>query len=122
MVSTRDSAGEGRREKIQVPPVDLEQGYDVVDVAKAIGDEKGATVAQIALAWMLHKPGISSAIIGARNEDQLIENLRAVDIELSTEEMAQLDEVSKLRSEYPDCVRLETTWSGMASRLRELND
>ena len=50
---TRDSAGEGRREKIQVPPVDLEQGYDVVDVSKTIADEKG-TVPQIALAWMLH--------------------------------------------------------------------
>ena len=120
---TRDSAGEGRREKIQVPPVDLEQGYDVVDVSKTIADEKGATVPQIALAWMLHKPGISSGIIGARNEEQLVDNLGAADIELTNEDMARLDEVSKLRSEYPDWTSgLKQRGQDMASRLRDLRE
>ncbi|MEM7220690.1 MAG: aldo/keto reductase [Pseudomonadota bacterium] len=120
---TRESAGEGRRTTIQVPPVDLERGYDIVDVAKAIADAKGVTVAQISIAWMLHKPGISSAIIGARNEAQLVDNLGAAAIELSAQEMDRLDEVSQLRSEYPDWTSgLKQRGQDMASRLRDLND
>ena len=68
---------------------------------RQIAEEKGASVAQIALAWLLHKPGVTSAIVGARKEEQLIDNLGAADIALSDEEMAQLDTVSALRPEYP---------------------
>ncbi len=118
---TREAAAEGRRATINVPPVDEERGYDIVDVARAIAEDKSASVAQISLAWMLHKPGITSAIIGARNEEQLLDNLGAADIELSAEEMARLDEVSKLAPEYPGWTPgLSQRGQDMASRLADL--
>ena len=66
-----------------------------------IAEEKDASVAQIALAWLLHKPGVTSVIVGARKEAQLVDNLKAADISLSETEMARLDEVSALKPEYP---------------------
>lgn len=98
---TRDAAAEGRRAIMEMPPVDVERGYDIVDVVREIADAKNASVAQISLAWLLHKPGVTSAIVGARREEQLVDNLGAVDIELSTDDMARLDEVSQLAPEYP---------------------
>jgi aryl-alcohol dehydrogenase-like predicted oxidoreductase len=58
-------------------------------------------VAQIALAWLLHQPQVTTIIIGAKRPDQLDDNLAAVDIELSTGELADLDRVSALPLEYP---------------------
>ncbi|KZZ62787.1 aldo/keto reductase, partial [Sulfitobacter sp. HI0129] len=98
---THDGEAEGRRTKFDYPQLDRNQGFEVIDVLRQIAEEKDASVAQIALAWLLHKPGVTSAIVGARKEEQLIDNLGAVDIALSDEEMAQLDEVSALRPEYP---------------------
>lgn len=98
---TREAAAEGRRALMQMPPVDEERGYEVVDVVRDIANAKGASVAQISLAWLLHKPGVTSAIVGARKEEQLVDNLGATDIELSAEDLARLDEVSKLAPEYP---------------------
>lgn len=98
---TREAAAEGRRATMAMPPVDEERGYDVVDVVRDIAEAKGVSVAQVSLAWLLHKPGITSAIIGARKEEQLIDNLGAADIELSAGEMGRLDEASKLALEYP---------------------
>ncbi|WP_432254819.1 aldo/keto reductase [Limimaricola sp. AA108-03] len=98
---TRDSEVSGRRAAFEYPPVNKDQGYEVVDALAAIAEEKNASVAQIALAWLLHKPGVTSVIVGARKEAQLIDNLGAADIVLSDEEMARLDEVSALKPEYP---------------------
>ncbi|MGR3591562.1 MAG: aldo/keto reductase [Limimaricola soesokkakensis] len=98
---TRDSEASGRRAAFDYPPVDKDQGYDVVDALAAIAEEKNASVAQIALAWLLHKPGVTSVIVGARKEAQLVDNLGAADIVLSGEEMVRLDEVSALKPEYP---------------------
>jgi len=98
---TRDSEASGRRAAFDFPPVDKNQGFDVVDDLAAIAEEKNASVAQIALAWLLHKPGVTSVIVGARKEAQLIDNLGAADIVLSDEEMARLDQVSALKPEYP---------------------
>ena len=98
---TRDGEAEGRRTKFDYPQLDRDQGFEVIDVLRQIAEEKDASVAQIALAWLLHKPGVTSAIVGARKEEQLIDNLGAADIALSDEEMAQLDTVSMLRPEYP---------------------
>ncbi len=58
-------------------------------------------VPQIALAWLLHKDGVTSVIIGACKEEQLVDNLKSVDVELSAEELARLDKVSQLAPEYP---------------------
>ena len=71
---------------------------------KEIAESKNASVAQISLAWLLHKQGVTSLIIGARKEEQLIDNLGAADIVLSDEEIKQLDDVSALKPEYPQYV------------------
>ena len=67
----------------------------------AISEAKGVSVAQIALAWLLHQSAVSSVIIGAKRPEQLADNLAAVDIQLSEVELAQLDAVSALPREYP---------------------
>ena len=63
--------------------------------------EKQVTVAQIALAWLLHQPFVSTVIIGANKPEQLADNLHSVDVRLTDGELTMLDEVSKLASEYP---------------------
>jgi aryl-alcohol dehydrogenase-like predicted oxidoreductase len=99
---TRDSGDEAaRRAKFDFPPVDKEKGFDILDVAKEIADRHGASVAQIALAWILANPAVTSVIIGARRPAQLEDNLKAIDVRLSAEDMKALDEVSKLTTEYP---------------------
>ena len=99
---TRESAADGRRAKMQSPPVDEASGFDILDVVREIADEHGASVAQVSLAWLLRKPGVTSVIVGARKEEQLLDNLGAADLMLSDEDMARLDEVSKLKVEYPE--------------------
>ena len=98
---TRDSAASGRRANFDYPPIDKDLGFDIVDVLTDIAETKAASVAQIALAWLLHKPGVTSVIVGARKEAQLVDNLGAANIVLSEEEMARLDTVSALKPEYP---------------------
>ncbi|MDD9741685.1 aldo/keto reductase [Marinovum sp. SP66] len=98
---TRDSEASGRRANFDYPPIDKDQGFDIVDVLTDIAEAKAASVAQIALAWLLHKPGVTSVIVGARKEAQLADNLGAANIVLSEEEMARLDTVSALKPEYP---------------------
>ncbi len=68
---------------------------------QTIAIAKNVSVAQIALAWLLHQPVVSSIIIGAKKPEQLTDNLKATEVELSTDELKQLDEVSKLSPEYP---------------------
>jgi aryl-alcohol dehydrogenase-like predicted oxidoreductase len=92
---------DARRGKFNFPPVDLEKAHSIVDVMQEIGSAKGASVAQIALAWLLHQPFVTSVIIGAKKESQLKDNLGAVDVKLDAEEMKKLDHVSKLAPEYP---------------------
>ncbi|WP_163324688.1 aldo/keto reductase [Draconibacterium mangrovi] len=92
---------EGRRVNFDFPPVNKEKAYDIVDVMRKIADNKGVTVAQIALSWLLHQPAVSSVIIGANKPEQLADNLSSVDVKLEAEELDQLNEVSKLAPEYP---------------------
>jgi len=94
--------GEGRRASFDFPPIDKERAYDIVDVMERVAGSHGASIAQVALAWVLAKPEVTSVIIGARNMRQLEDNLGSVDLELSAEEVASLDEVSKLPVPYPD--------------------
>lgn len=97
---TRETS-DGRRTKFKFPPIDEERGFDIVNTLGEIADRHQASIPQIALAWLLHKPGVTSIIVGARKEEQLIDNLKSVDIALSAEEMTCLDEVSQLAPEYP---------------------
>jgi aryl-alcohol dehydrogenase-like predicted oxidoreductase len=99
---TRDGGDDAaRRAKFDFPPVDKEKGFDVLDVAKPIADRHGASVAQVAIAWILANGAVTSVIIGARKPAQLDDNLKAIDVRLSAEDMKALDEVSKLTTEYP---------------------
>jgi aryl-alcohol dehydrogenase-like predicted oxidoreductase len=68
---------------------------------REIGDARGTSVAQVALAWLLAKPFVTSVIIGARNEHQLNDNLGATEVRLTPEELTRLDAASKLPPEYP---------------------
>jgi aryl-alcohol dehydrogenase-like predicted oxidoreductase len=84
------------------PPVrDPEQTYDVIETAVEIGEAHGVSAAQVALAWLLGRPGVASAIVGARTDEQLADNLAAADLELTDEERARLDEVSQPPLIYP---------------------
>ncbi len=87
-------AGEG-------PDIPDEWLYDVVDVLDAISHETNKTVAQVALNWLLQRPTVASVIIGARNEEQLVENLGAAGWSLTEEQIARLDAVSKTDMIYP---------------------
>ncbi|HTU11842.1 MAG TPA: aldo/keto reductase [Allosphingosinicella sp.] len=100
--SRADEKGDGgRRANFDFPPIDKDRAYDIIDAMRAIADAKGVTVAQIALAWLLHQPAVTSVIIGAKRIDQLEDNLGAVDVALSADELAALDAVSKPAAEYP---------------------
>lgn len=92
---------EGRRINYDFPPVNKEKAFDIIEVMQTIAQNKGCTVAQIALAWLLHQPVVTSIILGVKNTDQLTDNLKSIEIQLSKEEMTQLNEVSKLTPEYP---------------------
>ncbi|MFS8145546.1 aldo/keto reductase [Rhizobium sp. BR 249] len=83
------------------PPVDEERLFDIVDVLDAISAETGRTVPQIAINWLLGRPTVSSVIIGARNEEQLRQNLGAVGWSLSKEQIERLDAVSAVTAPYP---------------------
>jgi aryl-alcohol dehydrogenase-like predicted oxidoreductase len=83
------------------PPVSFDHVYDVVDAIDAIAKETGKTVPQIAINWLLQRPSVATVIIGARNEEQLRQNLGAVDWNLSAEQVARLDAASDVTPAYP---------------------
>jgi aryl-alcohol dehydrogenase-like predicted oxidoreductase len=100
---TRDGASDtdSRRSKFTFPPVDMEKAYSIIDVLQAVSKRREATVAQVAIAWLLHQPVVTSVIIGAKKESQLKDNLGSVDVKLDAEDLKQLDEISRLTPEYP---------------------
>ncbi len=83
------------------PPVSDEYLYRVVDAIDVVASQTGKTVAQIALNWLARRPTVSSIIIGARNEEQLVANLGAVNFTLSPEQVAMLDAASETTPAYP---------------------
>jgi aryl-alcohol dehydrogenase-like predicted oxidoreductase len=85
----------------QGPPVADEYLYQVVDSLDQVATETGKTVPQIALNWLLRRPTVSSVIIGARNEEQLRQNLAAEGWSLSPEQISKLDQASQRRPIYP---------------------
>lgn len=95
-------AAEGtRRAKIPFPPVDLERAYATIDVLDRLAAARGATVAQLAIAWLLHQKSVASVLLGAKRLDQLEDNLGAVKVTFDAAELAAIDEASKLPEEYP---------------------
>ncbi len=83
------------------PEVDDEYLYTVVDALDAVAKDTGKTVAQVALNWLLQRPGISNVVMGARNEEQLKQNLAAVGWNLTQEQVEVLDKASAKTPVYP---------------------
>ncbi|NLS74391.1 aldo/keto reductase [Bradyrhizobium brasilense] len=83
------------------PPVDDQKLYAIVDALDAVATETGRSVPQIAIAWLLTRPSVSSVIIGARDEAQLRDNLGAVGWSLSPDQIARLDRASAVMPAYP---------------------
>ena len=92
---------DSRRSEFDFPIVDKERAWRIIDVLRPVAEAHQTSVATVALAWILAKPFVTSVIIGAKRVDQLQQNLSAVDLTLSDEEMKKLDEVSALPPEYP---------------------
>jgi len=80
---------------------DEERGFDIVDELEKTARNHEATITQSALNYLLRKPGVTSVIIGARNKEQLTDNLKTVDWEMTAQEVARLDELSKPPRVYP---------------------
>jgi aryl-alcohol dehydrogenase-like predicted oxidoreductase len=84
------------------PPVyDVDRLYDTIEVLVEIAGARGVSAAQVALAWLLARPGVSTVIVGARTEEQLADNLAAEALELSPDEQARLEAVSRPPLIYP---------------------
>ena len=99
---SRDSSPEGaRRATLDFPPVDRERAFNIIDVMRPIAADNLVSVAQVALAWLLAQPQVTSVIIGAKNQEQLLDNIGATELELSPEQIKAIDDASNLPSEYP---------------------
>ncbi len=100
---SREQKGDegSRRSVFEFPPVEMDRAYNIIDVLKEMAEQKHVSVAQLAIAWLLHQPRVTSVILGAKRIEQLSENIGSVDILLSEEELRSLDQVSKLPAEYP---------------------
>ncbi|GAB3645921.1 aldo/keto reductase [Ramlibacter alkalitolerans] len=99
----RDQQAEegSRRTAFDFPPVNKDRAWDVVDVMREIAQARGCTVPQVALAWLLHQPQVTSVIVGAKRPEQLADNIGATEVRLEAGDLERLDAVSKLPAEYP---------------------
>ncbi len=92
---------DGRRKDFDFPPIDQVHGYDAVEAAESIAQKIGATIPQVAIAWLLAQSGISSVIIGAKRMEQLKDNLGAVQVHLTGEDVARLSAITAPAPLYP---------------------
>jgi aryl-alcohol dehydrogenase-like predicted oxidoreductase len=90
-----------RRSEFDFPVVDKERTWKILEAMAPISKAHNCSPARISLAWVLAKPAVTSVIIGAKRLDQLNDNIAAVDLKLTADEMKVLDEVSALPPEYP---------------------
>ena len=90
-----------RRKEFDFPPINKEKAFDIIDVMDELGKRHNASVAQVALGWLLHQKVVTSVLIGVKNETQLKDNLKSTEISFTEDELKKIDEVSKLLPEYP---------------------
>ncbi|MEJ2226603.1 MAG: aldo/keto reductase [Syntrophobacterales bacterium] len=90
-----------RRSKFDFPVVDKERAFRCIDAMRPMAEQRGVSIARIALAWLLAQQSVSSVIIGARTMEQLKDNIGAAEVTLNQEELEVLDRVSRLPEEYP---------------------
>ena len=97
-----DRANEkGRRDTRAFPPVDETRGSTILDALRSIATAHNSSVAQVALAWLLHQPAVTSVIMGVKRADQLADNLGAANLVLSSNDLQILNDASSLPAEYP---------------------
>ena len=101
---TQQKPADLRRTNYDYPIVDKERTWNILDVMVPITKTHGCSPARLSLAWLLAKPVVTSVIIGAKRLDQLQDNLAAVELKFTQNELRQLDEVSALAPEYPGWV------------------
>ncbi|HEU0227097.1 MAG TPA: aldo/keto reductase [Arachidicoccus soli] len=97
----KEKSGNGRRDDFDFPPINKEKAYHIIDVLDEIAAQKEASIAQIALAWVRLRSGITSTIIGAKKAEQLQQNIASASLILSPEDLSKIDKVSALTKEYP---------------------
>jgi aryl-alcohol dehydrogenase-like predicted oxidoreductase len=99
----RDATGpEGaRRSTFDFPPVDRDKAFRIIDVMRPLAEKHSASVAGIAVAWLLHQSAVTSVLVGARTREQLQDNLASTKVKLSAEDLTALNQVSALTPEYP---------------------
>lgn len=93
--------GEGRRAKLDFPRIDKQLAFDLVEAMRPMAESRGVAVSAIAIAWLLHQEAVSTVIVGARRADQLAQNLAASEVELTGDELSQLDALGAPEPEYP---------------------
>ncbi len=96
-----EASGDGRRARFDFPPVDRDRATRCIEAMRPLAEARGVSVAQVAIAWLLHRRVVSSVIVGANRPDQLDDSIAATAIELTGEELDRLDEVGRLPREYP---------------------
>jgi aryl-alcohol dehydrogenase-like predicted oxidoreductase len=101
-VSRDQTAADGtRRAQLDFPPIDQARAFDCIDAMRPMAAAHGVSVAQVALAWLLHQSHVTSVIVGAKNIGQLDDNMAASALKLSAAELESLNAVSALPAEYP---------------------
>ncbi len=99
--SDGSSAAGGRQTELDFPPIDRVRGEPLLEVLRTVAQKHGSSPAQIAIAWLLKQPVVSTVIIGAKRVEQLRENVLATEIALDDQDMSDLDAISRLPIEYP---------------------
>ncbi len=113
----QQTAADGRRAAFDFPPVERERAFNCIDAMTPMAKQRNVSVAQIALAWLLHQRVVSSVIIGAKRLDQLEDNIGATNAELTEQELDALGQVSALPREYPGW--MFETQAGRSKQLAE---
>jgi aryl-alcohol dehydrogenase-like predicted oxidoreductase len=99
----RDAQGPdgARRSTFDFPPVDRDKAFRIIDVMRPLAEKHSASVAGIAVAWLLHQSAVTSVLVGARTREQLEDNLASTKVKLTAEDLTALNQVSALTPEYP---------------------
>ncbi|HCT30649.1 MAG TPA: aldo/keto reductase [Bacteroidales bacterium] len=100
---TRDKkvAGNSRRDEFDFPPINKEKAFDIIEVMTKIGKRYDVSAARVALSWIKDKAGVTSVIIGAKSQEQLLDNIACTELQLTQDEIKELDAISALTPEYP---------------------
>jgi aryl-alcohol dehydrogenase-like predicted oxidoreductase len=102
------------RSQFDFPPIDHELAFKAVNLMEAIGKERDATIAQVALTWLLAKAPMTSVILGAKKPEQMKANVDAAQIRLTANDVARLDAIAPSKPEYPSWINRGEDQDGRA--------